>query len=428
MAKISIIIPVYNVKEYIGACIESVLAQTLTDIEIICVDDGSNDGSELILDDFAKRDLRVKVIHKENAGYGAAMNTGVRAATGQYIGIVESDDIIAPSMYEELYNNAKSDDLDLVKSDAYYWLESYDFKQRIHVKKLEDYYDKVLTEENRDIFYEFYMNTWTGIYKREFLLNNDIWHSETPGASYQDNGFWIQTMSLCKKAKWLNKSFYYYRQDNPMASVKSKSKVYAMKNEYELTEQRLMEKASEEIVNICRYYRAFRNKGTFMRIADELKEEFSDTIVADYKAYQSLINRNTSLHQWYQEITNNPSQYCKDFVDAKKKIETQLEVANQIVIYGAGAYGKKVFRNLVNLGFAKKISYFTVTKCEKNEKVGTFEVRNFAEVEDDLKDKLVIVATAPNSVAYCEMKQKLRLSGVNKILDAADMNEYFYLV
>ena len=102
MAKVSVIVPVYNVQEYLAECMESILTQTLQDIEIICVDDGSTDRCVEMLDDYARQDQRVKVIHKSNTGYGNTMNVGMRAAEGEYIGIVESDDRILPNFYERL--------------------------------------------------------------------------------------------------------------------------------------------------------------------------------------------------------------------------------------------------------------------------------------------------------------------------------------
>ena len=92
MIKVSVIIPVYNQAPYLAECLDSVLAQTLREIEVICVDDGSTDGSERMLDDYAKRDLRVKVIHQSNAGVAAARNNGLAAATGEFIAFMDPDD------------------------------------------------------------------------------------------------------------------------------------------------------------------------------------------------------------------------------------------------------------------------------------------------------------------------------------------------
>ncbi len=108
---ISVIIPVYNTEKYLGACLDSLLAQTHESLEIILVDDGSSDSSPQICDAYAEKDARVKVIHKENAGVSSARNTAIEAATGDYIGFVDSDDIVAPHTFETLLSS-------LVKSDS----------------------------------------------------------------------------------------------------------------------------------------------------------------------------------------------------------------------------------------------------------------------------------------------------------------------
>lgn len=194
IVKISVIVPVYNAEKYLVQCLDSILAQTLEEIEVICVDDGSADDSGTILDQYALKDERVKVLHRENQGYGSAMNVGLDAATGEYIGIVESDDCILPEMYGTLYKEADAENLDLIKSDAFFWYETIGYKKSTHSACLDRYYDRILGDLDRNIFFDFFMNIWTGIYKREFLISENIRFHESPGASYQDNGFWIQTL------------------------------------------------------------------------------------------------------------------------------------------------------------------------------------------------------------------------------------------
>ena len=117
MAKVSIIIPTYNVEEYLEECMDSVVRQTLQDIEIICINDGSTDGSLEILKRYAQNDKRIIIVDKENGGYGIGMNIGLDKATGEYIGIVEPDDFVPLNMYEDLYNIAEKENLDFVKAD-----------------------------------------------------------------------------------------------------------------------------------------------------------------------------------------------------------------------------------------------------------------------------------------------------------------------
>lgn len=118
MPKLSVIIPVYNGEEHLNKCIDSVLLQTETDIEIILVNDGSTDNSGRICDEYAKKDKRIRVIHQENAGVSVARNNGISAATGEYIGFVDSDDWVDADMYESLLREAESNNADVVMCDA----------------------------------------------------------------------------------------------------------------------------------------------------------------------------------------------------------------------------------------------------------------------------------------------------------------------
>ncbi len=116
--KVSVIVPVYNTGQYLHACIQSILNQTLTDLELILIDDGSTDESGKICDSYEQQDHRVRVVHKKNAGVSAARNTGIEMAAGEYIGFVDSDDTIQPQMYESMYRAAKEHGTDIVMCDA----------------------------------------------------------------------------------------------------------------------------------------------------------------------------------------------------------------------------------------------------------------------------------------------------------------------
>ena len=119
MAKVSILMPACNVEKFLKECMDSVVNQTLKDIEIICIDDGSRDSTGNILDEYAQKDNRIKVIHKANSGYGHSMNVGLQNATGEYIGIIETDDFADLNMFDELYKAAKENHADVVKSNYY---------------------------------------------------------------------------------------------------------------------------------------------------------------------------------------------------------------------------------------------------------------------------------------------------------------------
>lgn len=151
MVKVSIIIPVYNVEEYLVECMDSVTGQTLNDIEIICVNDGSTDSSLQILKKYRKKDERIILIDKENGGYGQAMNRGFEKASGEYVGIVEPDDYVPLNMYEELYEKASKYELDFVKADFYRFKRSSNGNMELYYNHLSPKTEDILKRILKDI-------------------------------------------------------------------------------------------------------------------------------------------------------------------------------------------------------------------------------------------------------------------------------------
>ena len=426
------ILPMYKVESYIGRCLESCINQEGleigSDYEIICVNDGSTDSSGSILDNYAFKDSRIKVLHRDNAGYGAAMNAGLAVASGEYIGIVESDDCILPEMYETLYSTASKNNLDLVKSDAFYWLEKASYCEKIHNKWLNDYYDRILDGVDHWKYFDFFMNIWTGIYRREFLEQNNIGFHETPGASYQDNGFWIQTLTFCKRAMWLSQAFYLYRQDNPMASVKSQSKMLAMTKEYEYIARIMKERQDTQGLEYCNYFRMFRHRGTFLRIADEYKREFCDQIIQDYGTFNEILSRNPYLQRWYQEICSNPDEVCNKMIRIKRQVYDELEKASGLIIYGAGTRGHIVFKGLYNEGFYDKICCFAVSENHAERKIGNREILLIQDAVEKYPNALVIIAVIRGTGMYDQMLGRLGELGISTHMDGSDIEENFYIL
>lgn len=139
---ISVIIPVYNVELYLRKCIDSVLSQTLRQIEVIIVDDGSPDGSPAICDEYARKDERVKVIHKKNEGAGIARNSGIEVATGEYITFLDSDDYLSDNTLEVLYTYAKNNNLDIIRAARNRFYEEGKFSHSINNSKIKIYEEK----------------------------------------------------------------------------------------------------------------------------------------------------------------------------------------------------------------------------------------------------------------------------------------------
>lgn len=283
---VSIVVPVCNVETFLRECLDSVICQTLDNIEIICVDDGSTDNSLKILEEYAVKDSRIQVISKSNSGYGNTMNVGMAKATGEFIGIVESDDYVDKNMFKRLYETACKYNAEIVKSDHYIFStkEGKQRKQYQAVCPLE-YYNRVLNAKICPEIFNFTMMNWTGIYKREFIEENEIRHNETPGASFQDNGFWFQTMALADKIVFIKEAFYYYRQDNPNSSINSKKKVFCICDEYKYIQIFLEENSdlAEKYFQQFFHKKVFNYLNSYRRIADEFKIDFLKRVAEEFK-------------------------------------------------------------------------------------------------------------------------------------------------
>ena len=295
MPKVSIVIPTYNVENYLHECMESVVNQTLRDIEIICINDGSTDGSLEILRKYADRDERVILIDKKNEGYGVGMNTGMDIATGEYIGIVEPDDFVPLTMYEDLYNIAKENELDFVKADFYrFTRDERTGKLNLVYNRLDssgENYNQVISPFEKPYVTKFIMNTWSGIYRRQFIEEHHIRHNTTPGAAFQDNGFFWQTFMYAKRCMFLDRPYYMNRRDNPNSSVKNKEKVYCMNIEYDFIRDIFMQKENEKLWDRFKYYfnykRYFSYLFTLGRISKEFKRGYVERISREFKRARS---------------------------------------------------------------------------------------------------------------------------------------------
>lgn len=216
--KVSIVVPIYNVERYLRECVDSIINQTLKDIEIILVDDGSPDKCGEIIDEYSSRDRRVVAVHQKNGGYSKAVNKGIDIARGEYIGIIESDDWIEPDMYEKLYNNAKSNGADITKGGFYFYNSTLlDDAERNIVFKNGSGVD--LRKAPNGVFeitewpklLAFHASIWSSIYRADFVKKIKI--PETAGASYQDFPFMVQTMCSAKKITVVKKPFVHWRND-----------------------------------------------------------------------------------------------------------------------------------------------------------------------------------------------------------------------
>lgn len=332
--KVSVIMPSLNVREYIRECIESVIEQTLPNIEIICVDAGSTDGTLQVLEEYQKKDNRIKIIISDKKSYGYQMNLGISAASGEYIGIVETDDYIDINMYKTLYNAAVLYDAEIVKSDYKRFVgtgENKKFEYRRLISFDNKLYNKVLSPYNDPQCLKIYLLNTVGIFKKSFLTSHNIYFNETPGAAYQDNGFWFKTFCLAKSLVVLPTAFYFNRRDNDNSSINSKAKVYCICEEYDHIREWIKEHPTIEITfaKWCAYFRFTNYEWTLERIDNIYKGGFLCKYSEDFKGlYESNeLDKELFTHaQWKKlmQIIETPNEYFNKYIFASRILNTSI--------------------------------------------------------------------------------------------------------
>ncbi len=216
---VSVVVPIYNVEATLNECLLDIEAQTLTELQIICVIDGSTDGSAQIVRDHAQRDPRIEVIEKPNEGYGASCNRGIALAQGEWVAIVEPDDTLEPNMYRDLVAYADKlggpDAVDVVKAPYWRILEDEDgtvtkvacpYKGRVHPRR------QPFSVGDAQELLRHHPSIWSAIYRRAYLAEKDIRFVEAPGAGWTDNPFLVDSLCQTDRIAYLDVPHYCYHE------------------------------------------------------------------------------------------------------------------------------------------------------------------------------------------------------------------------
>lgn len=210
MPVLSVVVPIYKVEQYLPRCVKSIQRQTLTDIEIILVDDGSPDNSPRMCDKYAKEDKRIRVIHKENGGLSSARNAGLAIAKGKYVGFVDADDSIESTMYEELLEVIQRENVDFVMadytrvlSDGTSYLKTANIREGRYGKKdlQTEIFPSLIMGNN--IEYGPLLSVWHCLYNTDFLQTNNIWFDEK--VRWSEDNIFSAIVGYCAD------SFYYFK-------------------------------------------------------------------------------------------------------------------------------------------------------------------------------------------------------------------------
>lgn len=284
--KVSILVPICNVERYLRECLNSLVNQTLREIEIICINDGSTDSSLSIIREYERRDERIVVIDKPNSGYGDSMNKGLELARGEYIGIVESDDFASLNMFETLYKEAVKNDLDVVRSNYYAHRTEEDSSCDYLVENLAvcGSYDKVFHPIDNPRVFMCQPAIWTSIYKKSMLDKEEVRFLPTPGASFQDTAFYFKAFYAAGRVKLLKDGYLHYRIDNANSSVKNQNKLFCVCDEY--AEVWDYAKRDHDKFQIIKYWIPRQQYEGYLwnlnRLAPELQQRFYPRYVEEF--------------------------------------------------------------------------------------------------------------------------------------------------
>ncbi len=312
---VSLLVPIYNVESYLRECLDSARAQTLDDIEIICINDGSTDGSRAIIQEYLDTDPRFRVIDKPNSGYGASMNMGLEAARGEYVAILESDDFFELDALEKLVTAARAFDVPVAKANFWFYWSTPEEKNELFELVSPEMAGRVVDlEEERDIFY-LKPSIWSAVYSRDFINENGIRFLETPGASYQDAAFNFKVWACAKRATFLHEAIIHYRQDNEASSVNSPSKVYCVCDEYQemfsFVEASPVRAGLVPVLEKMKYDSYMWN---YERLSEPLKREFIDRFSREFVKDNAEGKLDLDYFEWWKKrdletIMENPSLY-----------------------------------------------------------------------------------------------------------------------
>ena len=309
---ISIIIPVYKVEKYLEKCISSVINQTYKNLEIILVDDGSPDNCGIICDEYAKKDERIMVVHKKNGGLSDARNAGIRIATGEYIGFVDSDDWIDCNMYKKLYELLKDHDADISVCELQRTTNSVknikNTKVKINIYTQKEYMMKFFKIGSQTI--EYYATT--KLYKRDLIDDKQY----PKGLTSEDVLGTCKAILKAKKIVKSNEKLYYYRYNEDSITGKFTNKDLDLLDIWDMVVEYISKNAPEYLE-----YASINRKRINFTLLYRLAKEYSTDKLQNMEEVKTLL---TDLKKAENEL-------LKANIDIKRKILIYLFCRNYLL-------------------------------------------------------------------------------------------------
>ena len=393
--KISVIIPIYNVEKYLGECLDSVLAQSFKDFEVICVDDGSTDKSTKILEEYQKKDNRIKILQQQRGGAGAARNLGLSHAQGKYVQFLDSDDYFEPNLLEEMYTRAEKYDADLVVCSS----KKVDDEGNIIESKSPNfpiYVDKIPMEKvfnrlsyNEEIFNLLTPVVWNKLFLKDFLIDNDL---KFPSLFiYEDIAFNHSAIACAERIVAFDKELVNYRFNRPnsLVSTRSQHTINAVKSCIYLKDfleskdlyNELKVAYEKALINHIRAEISYCNDCEY----EIFLEEFKKLMPNDWMKYQQALRKDY--------IT---PEYLHNFIGDKK-----------VMLWGASLFLKKVLEK------EEKINPNILGIIDKNYKLigktlGNYRIYPPEAINDLEPDGVILTILSNNETIYDILKEELK--------------------
>lgn len=350
MSKISVVIPVYNVEKYLANCLDSVLNQTLEDIEVICVNDGSKDNSAAILEEYARKDKRIQIVNKPNGGLSSARNKGLEFVQGDFVAFLDSDDWVAPDFYEKLYNQAVLNYADVAIGKTRYYFSEDDIRENEWVNQYVFASGSEIVTEIEDRQHIIYSCAcWNKIYKTSLIKDNNLKFEEK--LYIEDVPFTFAVSMLANKFVLVKDASMYYRQqqDSIMSKARTSRIPFDIFKIYEACEKILNEVEISDFERLS-YKQILENFEIFniyawsQSVCEQYRKEFNKVMKNKFKSiniknnpyisenslniYNKLFKNGKKLGEFLFSIKNSDDKKHKvvKFMGAKLKLKREEQV------------------------------------------------------------------------------------------------------
>lgn len=424
MIKVSVIIPIYNAKKYLVECLESLERQTLQECEFICIDDGSQDGSYRIVEDYVKNDERFRLIRQENKGLAEARNVGIRVAKGKYIAFLDDDDCLQKKEYlKELCSLAEEKKVDFVTFDADCFYESdvlqkSDNRDSYYIRKKE----YGLYSSGRELFCELMENddfcdgAWVLFFRKNWMIEKNIWF--TTGLNPEDSIWSFFCYMRAGKVLHIQKRYYKYRIRNNSLTTEKVSfdviygRIYTVREILRFVLTNSLSEREERA--ICKFVDI---------IMWHIKDKYLQLEVSEAYRIKELSPLNRLLAGYVNHPVPDDSKF--NFLTYMRGFKSILQEATGTIIYGAGKIGKMVYQYMKKEGVAEQFLDFAVSEemCTEYGSLCSIYDKSWP------RDALIVVAVY-SKASRKEMIVMAKKAGFTNILPVDDylirvLEEYY---